>query len=294
MGLKITEEIAEMIREEIPNFCNGDIISEIVAQNHGKTKSRYPVPTFSLEPPFIDGLGLRTKTSHNTVTYHRIPIKGLDFDVLHLLVFGHKEKEEKPFEVFRIQAAATIAGGLERSVIVRHIKLGILKHGNFFLPVPPPDHPIGKSYEKMFSDIFKNKKYWHSSLEKLNNDEKLIKSINKLMTRVEVNSNYVVYSTTKTISFEDELVGVGCLVPNYVTNKGAFAVFQTVPEFVRHTVRRYQSLRLNHLTESINLSANIIKNNIVKNPDSTFWLESSVSTILKHLASIENEKALSL
>jgi hypothetical protein len=41
------------------------------------------------------------------------------------------------------------------------------------LPIPSSDEPIGKNYEKMFSEVFRNKKYWHSSLNKLYNDEAL-------------------------------------------------------------------------------------------------------------------------
>jgi hypothetical protein len=116
---------------------------------------------------------------------------------------------------------------------------------------------------------------------------KHFKIINKLVTKVEVKSYYGVYTSIKTISFDDELVGVGCLVPPHISDRLPFAIFQTVPDFVRHTVRRYQSLRLGYLINSITLSANVLRNNNINNPDSTFWLESSVSTMLNYTVNVE-------
>ncbi|MFQ5941916.1 MAG: hypothetical protein ACE5KA_09500 [Nitrososphaerales archaeon] len=275
------EQINRLIEEEVPTFLNGRILSDTIYYKKMRIRRTIPVPIIT---PFFIGMFTIPpgKKRANTVTYHRIPLKSVDFE-LHLLVYGYMQKEGKRFEILGIQAGALIDALIEHSLIATRIKLGIKKRENRFIPIPPVNDPPIRDHEEVYSTIFKEKKYWNDSVEKLNDQLSLLESINGLSSEVTILSVF----SSRSISFPDKSVGVGCLVASEDSEKRrTYAVFQTVPNFVRDNVKRHQALRMQELIGSIDGCSKQIGGTYAENPDPTFWEECSATTMLKHLKSM--------
>ena len=280
MNMKADEIINELILQEIPEFIDGKIISDIVLQTGKKARPIIPLPIIT---PIVVGLvSIPGKKKVNTVTYHYISTKDLPFDDIHLMVYGYQEKENKPFDVFKTQIGTVIPSNIEEPLAVRRVRTGFLKYQNRFAPIFLGNEDNEDDYEDLVFDLYNAKNLLNNSMQKLNSNPSLLKIINNfLSSKITINE----ILSTITISFKDDKAGLGCLVPSE-SSKQLYSIFQTVPNFSIGFPKPKQSLRLAYLINAIQLCAEGLKDNQVQGTKTDILEDSSASIMLNLLKNV--------